>query len=123
MPNYFAMAAFHAAYDKGEPWLEAVLDYIKGNLDYLTAYLEQHIPQMKVVKPEGTYLAWIDCTELNLCGQSLGDFFANEANIYISDGAGFGAQWSQFIRLNLACPRATLEETARRIEQAVKGLK
>jgi cystathionine beta-lyase len=119
-PNIFGMAAFRAAYESGEEWLEKLLAYIKGNLDYLTDYLEKNIPSLKVVRPEGTYLAWIDCTGLGLSGQALGDFFAKNANIFISSGIGFGVEGTSFIRVNLACPRSTIRETLDRMKKAIR---
>ena len=124
-PNIFALAAFHAAYRSGEPWLEDLLVYVKGNLDYLTEYIRANIPEIRVVQPEGTYLVWLDCSELGaargLSGIALSDFFADNANIFVSPGIGYGEEGANFIRLNLACPRSVIAEALCRMERAVKG--
>lgn len=119
-PNIFALAAFEAAYKDGEPWLEELLTYVKGNLDYLAAYISDKIPQLGVVRPEGTYLAWIDCSALGLSSTALSGFFADQANIFVSPGSGYGVEGDNFIRINLACPRRTIEETLRRMERAIR---
>ncbi len=122
-PNIFGMAAFRAAYESGEEWLEELLVYIKGNLDYLTDFIGKNIPQLKVIWPEGTYLVWIDCTDLGLSGMELGDFFAKYANVFLSAGIFYGIEGNNFIRINLACPRSIIQETLIRMGKAIQNKK
>ncbi|MBS4021342.1 MAG: pyridoxal phosphate-dependent aminotransferase [Dethiobacter sp.] len=117
-PNVFGLEAVHSAYDYGEPWLESLIIYIRDNLDFLTEYLNNKIPILKVIQPEGTYLAWIDCRELKMETQELEKFFLS-AGVFLNQGYAFGPGGAGFIRLNLACPRSTLEEALQRIERAI----
>lgn len=120
-PNLFGMVGFRAAYEHGESWLEDVSAYIKDNLDFLVEYINKNIPELSVVETEGTYLAWVDCSALGITGTELGDFFIEKANIYTYPGITFGEEGTSFVRLNLACPRSVVEETAKRMEKAIHG--
>ncbi|MGF7060091.1 MalY/PatB family protein [Brassicibacter mesophilus] len=121
-PNLFGMEALKVAYSQCEDWLEEVLEYVEGNIDFFTKYIEKNIPQLKVIKPEGTYLIWVDCSKLHMNPKELRDFFINKCRIALDDGEIFGKEGEQFQRFNVACPRSILEETLKRIEQAVKAL-
>jgi cystathionine beta-lyase len=121
-PNALALVALEAAYCYGDEWLEQLLDYLPGNLEFLMNYCLERIPRIKVVKPEGTYLVWLDCRELGLEPLSLRAFMREKAKVGLEDGHMFGANGAGFQRMNIACPRAILEEALRRIEGAVKNL-
>lgn len=118
--NIFGSVALEAAYNHGEKWLEELLIYLEGNLDYLMKYFEDRIPGIKPIRPEATYLIWLDCSGLELEGKDLMDFFVNEAKVGVNPGFKFGESGRHFVRLNIGCPRSTLEEGLRRIEEAVK---
>jgi cystathionine beta-lyase len=118
--NVFGIAAQEAAYLYGEPWLEQLLVYLEGNADFLTGFVAEKLPKIKIKKPEGTYLAWLDCRELGLTADQLGSFFANEAKVGLNNGATFGQQGEGFMRLNFGCSREVLREALERIEQAYK---
>jgi len=120
--NIFGNVALEAAYTKGEPWLEALLVYLKGNLAFLDAYLRDKIPQLSVFPLEGTYLAWIDCRGLGLSDEALSDLFMKQAKLWIDEGTMFGTCGSGFVRINLACPRAHIAEAMVRLEKAVNAL-
>jgi cystathionine beta-lyase len=120
--NLFGIIALEAAYTYGEEWLEQALPYLEGNLDFLVDYFITKIPNIKVSKPQGTYLAWLDCKELGMNQKDLVDFFIYEAKVGLNDGAAFGAGGEGFMRLNAACPRSLLEEGLKRIENAVDML-
>lgn len=120
--NCFSLVAVEAAYNKGEEWLEAMVDYVKENMDYVHAYCLEHIPELIPNKPEGTYLMWLDCRKLGLSDEALANFMINEAKIALNIGTAFGDEGSGFIRLNLACPRNMVEEAMNSLAQAVKGL-
>lgn len=118
--NVFGIAAMEAAYRHGEPWLEQLLVYLEGNADYLTKFVAEKLPKIKLRKPEGTYLAWLDCRELGLDADQLGTFFAKEAKVGLNNGSTFGKQGEGFMRLNFGCSRAVLSEGLERIEQAYR---
>ena len=120
--NLFGIIAFEAAYTHGEEWLEQALPYLEGNLEFLVDYFIAKIPKIKVSKPQGTYLAWLDCRELGMNQKDLVDFFIHKAKVGLNDGAVFGAGGEGFMRLNAACPRSLLEEGLKRIENAVNML-
>jgi cystathionine beta-lyase len=120
--NLFGLTAMEAAYRHGDEWLAQLLDYLQGNLDYLMAYLEQKIPRIEVIKPEGTYLVWLDCRKLGLDDAELRSFMRKKARVGLDDGYLFGPSGSGFQRINIACPRSTLSEALLRIEEAVSSL-
>jgi len=120
--NLFGLAAMEAAYRYGDEWLEQVLAYLQDSLHYALDYFSEKIPGIKVIKPQGTYLIWLDCRELGLDDKALRDFMRNEARVGLDDGFLFGKSGSGFQRMNIACPRVILTEALGRIEKAVKIL-
>jgi cystathionine beta-lyase len=118
-PNTFGIVAVEAAYRYGEPWLEQVLDYLQENIEFLTEYVGERLPGLKVVQPQGTYLLWLDFRGLGIPQERLRDFVRQEARVALEPGSAFGCKEDGFERMNIACPRATLEEGLRRIEKAV----
>lgn len=122
-PNIFAHSGFKAAYEKGEAWLNEVTAYIKANTDYVAAYAEQHIPEFKIVKAEGTYLVWIDCSEMRINGRELREFFLSKANVLIFPGIEYGEEGRHFIRLNPACARSLLTEVLDRMAKALAEIR
>ncbi len=120
--NLFGLAAMEAAYRYGDEWLEQLLDYLQGNLDFALAYFKERIPAIKAIKPQGTYLLWLDCRALKLDDKALSDFMKTRAKVGLDDGFMFGQGGSGFERMNIACPRSILQEALERIEKAVRGL-
>jgi cystathionine beta-lyase len=120
--NVFGLTAMEAAYRYGDEWLEQVLIYLQGNLEIITEYFAKRIPKIKVIKPQGTYLLWLDCRELGMDNLSLRSFIRDKARVGLNDGFIFGAAGSGFLRMNIACPRAILNEALSRIEAAVNSL-
>ena len=118
--NVFGIVAQEAAYFKGEPWLEELIRYVDGNYRRLKSVLEGGIPGIRVLPLEGTYLAWVDCRSLGKTDPELKDFFLHKAKVWLDDGPMFGAGGSGFMRVNLACPRATLDAAIERILTAFK---
>lgn len=118
MANTFGLAASTAAYKLGEPWLEELLDYLQQNLNWLAAELEQYLPGINLVRPEGTYLAWLDCRGLGLDKEGLEQWMLKRAKIAFNQGYAFGPGGEGFVRMNYACPRSTLEEGLRRLKNA-----
>ncbi len=117
--NPFSLVAVRAAYEQGEDWLGQVLDYLDGNLITLRQYLAQKMPQITLIEPEGTYLAWLDCRRLGLSRQELHDLMLNRARVYLDEGHIFGEQGEGFQRMNIACPRPLLPEALDRLRKAV----
>ena len=119
--NALGIVAFEAAYRHGDAWLDALLPYLEGNIDLIERFVAERIPGVRFIRPEGTYLALLDCRGLHLEPGTLNDFFLKQCRVYFSDGAMFGAELEGFIRINFGCPRSVLLEALERIEQAVKG--
>lgn len=102
------IAAIKSAYRYGEDWLEELLCYLKSNAEYVVKSFEN--TKIKVAMPEGTYLLWLDCKELNLCERELEEFFVRECGVWMNNGFVFGKGGSGFMRMNIACPKSTLEK-------------
>ncbi len=119
MGNLFGPVALQAAYEHGEAWLGQLLDYVWKNVEYVAEYCEKHIPQIKVMKPESTYMVWMDCRDLGLKGDTLKDFFIKKAGLGMNDGQVFGTGGEGFMRMNLACPHATVEKAMEKLMRAV----
>ncbi|MCH1625615.1 MalY/PatB family protein [Fredinandcohnia quinoae] len=122
MTGTFGVVALESAYRYGEEWLDQLIDYLQGNLDFLKSYFESNIPEIKVIQPESTYLVWLDCRELGLNEKELEQFMLKEAKVAFNAGYTFGIGGEGFMRVNIACPRAILEEGLKRIQAAIKKL-
>lgn len=120
--NLLGAIAAEAAYRHGAAWLDELRLYIQGNLEFLQEYLAQQLPQLRLVPPEGTYLAWLDCRALGLDDAELKRFMLCDGKVWCNDGPTFGPGGSGFQRLNLACPRSILRQALERLERAVKLL-
>ena len=120
MGNLFGLTALEAAYTYGEEWLKELLQYLEGNLDFIEDYLKKHIPEIKMVRSEGTYLLWLDCRELGLNQKELVNFMVNKANVALNDGCDYIPDVPGFMRLNFGTRRAIVEEGLKRIERALK---
>lgn len=118
--NPLSIAATQAAYEKGELWLEELCDYLDGNFNFTAQYLAEHLPKSKFKISEATYLAWVDLSEYFEKDEDLPMFFAYKAGVLLEGGNMFVQNADGFIRLNLACPRAILEEGLKRICNSVK---
>lgn len=121
--NQMAIIACEVAYRTGEDWLRELKAYLKDNLDYMTAFIKEKIPQVEVIQPEGTYLVWMDFRKMGMTGVELEDFLDNEAGIWLDNGTMFGPEGEGFARINIACPRATLSEALDRLYRATRRLK
>ena len=119
--NVLGFTAALAAYRDGQAWLDALLAYLEGNRDFMLEYVAAHMPGVKCQRPEGTYLAWLDCREASIPGDPQ-QFFLERARVALNDGATFGAEGEGFVRLNFGCPRATLAEALERMRAALEAL-
>ena len=115
--NTFGYVATQAAYEKGEPWRQDLLAYLAENSRYTEAFFQDHLSQVKVMAPEGTYLMWLDFRAYDLSPKALEDKLVQEAGVVLNNGAIFGNRGRGFMRLNLACPRETLAEGLERIRK------
>jgi len=123
MGNVFGAVALEAAYNYGSEWLEQLLDYLEDNIDYTISFVNERIPGVEVMIPEATYLVLLDFRELKLSNQDLKDLMIHTAGVAMNDGASFGKQGDGYQRINVACPRAMLQEALQRIEKAVKTIR
>ena len=117
--NTLGLIACEAAYGEGFSWLQEVKQYLRENIDFTRAFLQQHIPWIKLVEPEGTYLLWLDCRGLGLSSFELDEFIIKKAGLWLDSGAIFGAAGKSFQRINVACPRSVLQEALERIQRAI----
>ena len=120
--NALGIVATEAAYTHGEAWLAEVMAYIEANYHFLVAYLAEHLPQLEVIRPEGTYLVWVDCRKLGLDPAARRQLLLGEAKVFLDNGEMFGPEGEGFERFNLACPRSILAEALERIVTAVSHL-
>ena len=120
--NPFGLLACETAYREGESWLEQVMVYIEDNLDYLQDFIASNIHGIQVIRPEGTYLVWLDCRELGLDKWALKRLMLEKARIFLDEGFIFGPEGEGFERINIACPRSILQDALERIRWAVDGL-
>ncbi|MBT2373089.1 MalY/PatB family protein [Pseudomonas fluorescens] len=114
------LEATRAAYSECGDWLEALVKYLQANRDYLLNAVQTRLPGIVMHAPQGTYLAWLDCSALGLDDPQ--QFFLEQAKVGLSAGLEFGDDSQQFVRLNFGCPRSMLEEGLRRMERSLQGV-
>lgn len=120
-PNALAYTSALAAYRDSQPWLDEAMTYLKANRDFIADYADQYLPQVTVNVPQGTYMTWIDCREAGEAAADPYTFFMEKAKVALTDGKTFGAEGVGFVRLNFACPRATLIEALDRMRAALEA--
>ncbi|MBF4692114.1 MalY/PatB family protein [Fusibacter ferrireducens] len=108
--NVFALPAYIAAYTECDDYLEQLIPYLEDNIRFLTQYIHTNMPKIKVVPQEGMFLTWLDCTEMGIVGDELADFFIHEAGVAINRGDMFSPDAHNFVRINIGCPRSTLQK-------------
>ena len=118
-PHLFAPIAIIAAFTKGEEWRRQLISYIEGNILFLEDYLSRNIPQIKPIRPQATFLVWLDCSGLGLDHERLVDLFVNKAHLALNDGEMFGLGGEGFMRLNTGTPRAILAKALEQLKEAV----
>lgn len=120
--NPFGPVALEAAYNESEDWLTSLNDYLYRNYQVLSAFFQKHLPQLQVFQLEGTYLVWVDIRATGLSSDALTGKMMTEGKVLVNSGTMYGATAGEgFIRINIACPRSTLEEGLRRIEKGVNA--
>jgi len=120
IPNAFGIVALIAAYNEGEEWLEQVLKYIEGNFKFLKEFVNENLPDVDFIDPEGTYLAWLDFNKFGMDDEELREFMLKKAKVALDGGEIFGPGGEGFERINVACPRSILKECMTRIVNASK---
>lgn len=118
--NPFGVVALMAAYNESEEWLDSLRAYIKVNYDFLRIWLSDHLPHLQVTRLEGTYLAWVDCRALGLSSDELTERLLREAKVQVNSGTMYGRAGEGFVRINLACRRALLQEALERMEHVLR---
>ena len=106
----FGVTALQAAYNEGEAWVDALIKYLHANYEYLKTYFAEHLPQIPVTRLEGTYLVWLDCAALGKPSPVIVDELKRQEKLWLNDGEMYGEHDRPFVRMNIACPRATLEK-------------
>ena len=117
--NCMGMAACQAAYEAGADWLEQLKQYLAGNLTYIRQFLREKLPDIALIEPEGTYLVWLDLRKLGLTEQQQRQLIVQDAKLWLDTGTLFGQGGEGFERINIACPRTTIEQAMQRLEHAV----
>ena len=115
--NVFGVAATIAAYTECDDWLCELNDYIQENYQLLKIFFSENYPQIRVADLESTYLAWVDCSSLNLSGEQIKNKLIKEGKLYINDGEMYHSPQESFIRINLACTKVTLHEALNRFKR------
>ena len=113
--NIFGKVSTQASMEQGDGWLEQLLDYVQGNVNYVSDFLSGHLPKVKFFKPQATYMMWLDFNGLGFTEEELWHKMTQEAALGLNRGKDFGQEGSGFFRINLACPRATVEKAMERL--------
>lgn len=117
--NTLGLTACEAAYRYGEEWYTQLIEYLKGNIEFVRNFLEERIPQIKMLEPEGTYLVWLDFRGLSLSEKEKEDLVIHKARLWLDKGTMFGEPGVGFERINIACPRAILQQALEKLEAAM----
>lgn len=118
--NIFGNVAAQAAYEQGEEWLEQLMSYLSGNVSLLESFCKEHSSQLRMIRPESTYLTWLDMKPGGYTDEAISDLFFRKARIGVNPGSMFGPGGEGFVRLNLAMPRRLIEEGLSRLAEALK---
>ena len=121
-PDIFAPIATVVAFENGEPWRVQMLKYVEENIEFTIDFCRKYIPQITPIRPEASFLVWLDCRELNLSHTELVELFENRAKLALNSGAIFGTQGEGFMRLNVGTPRSVLEQALQQLKAAIADL-
>ncbi len=119
--NIFGNVASEAAYTHGREWLEQLMRYVEGNVDLVMDFCRERLPLVRPVRPEATYMIWLDCRAMGMTGEELNRFFVESAGVGMNEGSRFGPGGEGFMRMNLACPRALVQKALEQIENAINN--
>ena len=121
-PNIFGIDACRAAYTFGDDWVDSLNAYIDSNFRFMKNYLLTELPQLQMIEPQGTYLAWVDCRALGMDASQLETFMKEKARLLLDEGVIFGQAGAGFERFNVACPRSVLKQALDQLRDAVREL-
>ncbi|MCI5581933.1 MAG: PatB family C-S lyase [Phocaeicola plebeius] len=121
-PTLFAPIATIAAFTQGEEWRKQMLAYIEGNIQWVIDFCQQHLPEVKPLRPQASFLVWLDCRALGLDHEQLIHLFVDKARLALNDGEIFGPGGQGFMRLNVGSPRAVLQQGLEQLRTAVRGI-
>ena len=119
-PVLISTIGAEAAYTHGEAWLDEMLEYVSANIDYVESYCAEHIPSVKMVRPEASFLVWLDFRGLKMCQREIMEMLLNKAHLALNDGSMFGTQGNGFARLNVGTPRSVLVRALESLREAVE---
>lgn len=119
-PTIFAPIATIAAFQKGEEWRQEMLRYVEGNIDFVIDYCDKYLPGIKALRPQASFLVWLDCRGLKLSHDELVDLFVKGAHLALNDGEMFGKGGEGFMRMNVASPRSVLHQALEQLRQVLK---
>jgi cystathionine beta-lyase len=119
-PTLFAPIATIAAYSQGEEWRRQMLRYVEENIRFVEDFFHAQMPQIKPLRPQASFLVWLDCRALGLNHDQLIDLFVNKARLALNDGAMFGPGGEGFMRMNVGTPRAVLQQALQQLSEALK---
>lgn len=122
-PTLFAPIATIAAFTQGEEWRRQMLEYVEENIKFVEYFCLEDLPQIRPLRPQASFLVWLNCRDLHLNQDELNDLFVNSARLALNDGAMFGKEGTGFMRLNVGEPRSMLEKAMIQLKEAVDGLK
>jgi cystathionine beta-lyase len=120
--NMMGHAALEAAYRNGAQWLDSLVAYLQGNVDFAEKFFRERMPKVKMTRPEGTFLIWLDFRDYGLDGKELQNALVQKAFVALNPGVDYGKDYGAFARMNIGCPRAALNEGLSRIERAFASL-
>ncbi len=121
--NLFSIVATQAAYSECEKWLSDCIDYLEDNLNYMEKFIKDNIPEIKLIRPEGAYMAWLDFRSFGKTSQELYDLLFNKYKLALTFGETFGTDGEGFERINFACHRSTLQQALDRLLKMVEYIK
>lgn len=121
-PTFFATISTEAAYNEGEPWLDALLEYLAGNVDFMEQWFAENLPAIKVLRPDASFLVWLDFRALGLDHDSLVSLVTDNARLALNDGAMFGKEGSGFMRFNAGTRREVIKTALEQLKKAVDSL-
>ena len=120
--DIFAPIATVAAFEQGEEWRAQMIKYVEENVEFTIEFCREHIPKITPIRPEASFLVWLDCRKLGFTHAQLVDLFVNKAALALNDGAMFGTQGEGFMRLNVGTPRTTLQKALTQLKEAISHL-
>lgn len=121
-PNIFSTISTKAAYKYGREWRNELVEYLEGTVDFVDKWLKENLPVIGCVRPQASFLIWLDCRKLGLCQEALVDLFVNKALLALNDGSVFGKEGTGFMRLNIGCPRSNILKALESLKKAVENL-